>query len=553
MKMSKLACDNCGKNFKAESNLFKHRTTAKYCRKFNGIMFSCEKCRYIGKGMYDIQQHVMDCDNDAVEGVNYLERMTALEEERQSFQVRSSSLEAKLSKQALILVKAQLRLKMAEMQIKIYEEIIKKYTEFNPDDILEERNDGVHIHNVKNCRIPVIVHEFVEDNAEDPKPEKMALTVPKSRPRKLSDGKRVIYRAVPKAPDPPQDDEEQKEIIKKTDEEINAIQDAHFEETAGSIKADIEELLASIMENRVYTQNMVRIKKKMHKLIGRVNVDDYCEILRENVAALTKLFEGKQYDERKITKIMPKGLSALDMRLIRFKGYTNTDLEVDDIQTFKLSLEVQVIFPKVHIPFDAEIFHPSFNNYSVALFPLKFCIERLIINKYGFHNLVYADIAKSSEEDPFSFYTLEKTDGDKLFWKMDCRLEDFTHYFIDNVLPFCITLFRLLYSDVFGDNEFRVNYTSFSPITECDCEQLLHNILIMSDPMKCGNLLREIVKKGASIVPTTNDKFNLSGDDKIQQRRFKKYVDPEDTTVFFRMFDNISSTEVTQLYASKMA
>jgi hypothetical protein len=83
---------------------------------------------------------------------------------------------------------------------------------------------------------------------------------------------------------------------------------------------------------------------------------------------------------------------------------------------------------------------------------------------------------------------LEKIKEDKRCWKMECRLEDFSTDFADNVLPYCISLFRKIYKDVFEDNIYRPDYMTKSQILEFDCEQLVQNIILLAQPIKVFSL-----------------------------------------------------------------
>ena len=51
---------------------------------------------------------------------------------------------------------------------------------------------------------------------------------------------------------------------------------------------------------------------------------------------------------------------------------------------------------------------------------------------------------------------------------MDCRLENLIIELNRKILPYMISLFRKLYKDVFNDNEFRSNYTTFYSLTQYD-------------------------------------------------------------------------------------
>ena len=133
---------------------------------------------------------------------------------------------------------------------------------------------------------------------------------------------------------------------------------------------------------------------------------------------------------------------------------------------------------------------------------------------------------------------------------MDCRLEDFSNTFIDNILPYLINLFRKLYFDVFRDNEYRKDYKSKNILTECDCEQLLENIYKLANQKDFCNFLRNLVKNKATYFPTENDKCNLLGDDNMQKKRFASNKETSDNiiNIIKRLFDGISSEDAVDFY-----
>ena len=114
-----------------------------------------------------------------------------------------------------------------------------------------------------------------------------------------------------------------------------------------------------------------------------------------------------------------------------------------------------------------------------------------------------------------------------------------------------ISMFRKLYRDVFGDNDFRKDYNSKCQLTECDCEQLLQNIITVGQPKDFYNIVRTIVKNKATYTPTENDKFNLYGDDSLQRKRFHDKEDIDLVDIIKQLFDDITSEEAVDFYRSR--
>ena len=182
---------------------------------------------------------------------------------------------------------------------------------------------------------------------------------------------------------------------------------------------------------------------------------------------------------------------------------------------------------------------------------MKKNLERYLFNRYDFWNIVYLQLPKNTKDDPYSFYILERVTKEKRYWKMDCRLEDVSSNLIANILPIMMGMFRKLYKDVFGDNDFRNDFSSKCQITECDCEQLLQNIILISQPKEFYNLVRDMVVSKATYIPTENDKFNLYGDDSLQRKRFHDKEDVDLVDIIKQLFDDITSVQAVDFYRSR--
>lgn len=312
-------------------------------------------------------------------------------------------------------------------------------------------------------------------------------------------------------------------------------------------KKIFNECFEQIKKNRFYSKSMEELKKTKTKIIDLIPYIEYEVLLREHVSTLENIFKEKEYNDKKILNTIPKSMSALDMRILQYSNYINTELEMDDIQKLKKSLSIFNSSPEFYTKFVCIDFFKKFFNYGSVVFSLKESIELYLFNTYDFNNVIYTPLKQSTDKDPYSFYILESMKQQKRYWKMDCRLEDLSNNFIYNIKPYLIKLFRKIYFDVFHDNLYRLDYKTANVITEYDCEQLLRNIYTMANQKQFCVFLRNIVKEKATYIPTENDKFNIYGDDCLQKKRFsnikEKEISDDKIQLAKLLFDGISIEE----------
>ena len=332
------------------------------------------------------------------------------------------------------------------------------------------------------------------------------------------DKKRKSYRTIRKC-------------IKLKKEELNNVNVSDVDQNINSkldnfpdineVKNDIDLLLEKLKESRIYIKILSEIKKKRLSIFVKLPLEEYKKILLNNIEKIYDVFKIKKYNDKKIKNIISKGLSSLESRIIRYQNYINSHLEVEDLELLLENLKLHINFPKKFNPYNNKWFCEKLYNYSIVVFPIEKIIKYFLYNYYNFFNIIYLPLPKSLEKDPYSFYILEKVNKNKRYWSMDCRLEELGSNISNNILPYMIDKFRKIYYDVFGDNTFRKDYNK-TEITEYDCEQLIQNIILLSQPIKFCNLLRFSVYKEAKYIPTENDKFNLYGDDILQKKKFQK-------------------------------
>ena len=310
----------------------------------------------------------------------------------------------------------------------------------------------------------------------------------------------------------------------------------------------IDQIFKNIETSRQYIQKLDEIKEYRRKMFGKINIFKYIELIQLHNLRLQKIAEVKNHDKRKTKEIISRTLTSLESRLILFEGYTSSTIDIDDLKKFEKSIEL--LYPETEcVPFKHQDFLKNFKTYGLAVMDIKDYFEKMTVRTNGCWNVIYLPIAKSSLDDPYSFYYLDKIDKDKdkRHWKMICRLEDLSNDIIDSTVPFCIQLARQIYRDVFNDNSYRRDFSAKSTILNSEFLQLLHNIRAMSNPIKFCKTLQSVVIGSCTYTSNEKDKFNLSADDKVQQKKFN-VVDKHDNSVFantiHQLFDDIQPNEI---------
>ena len=612
-----LVCDRCRIFCETAKHLMDHKKTTQHCQKYQDIIFVCRRCNFNIKDIKNIEDHGKVCTGEniihdpPVEMVNLKQQV---DDEKSLLMIKNTQLENNLKNRDITIMNLQLKLKFEKMKNKIYADIIQTQTNINLENIIQEYEDSVHIYNFENGSIPIVVHDFM-DQVE--KTEKYTLKTPKPNTKKkikkiqIGDSAELVIEDnfkgenMNNSNETKQDETKQdetkhgetkhdetkhdemkhdemkhdetkhkktyrtvkkyiktsekelgtklKQDVVRVDKEIDQIVYNNFDVSCKEITEKIESLFTHIENSRKYTFNLFLIQKLRKKLLGKLNLEEYTLLLQDHIKRLESIFSKKNYNNKKITKIIYNSLTPLDMRLVYYKGYTNVTIEIDELQKFALTLDILIEHPKQFIPYDKYLFFNNIKNYGLALFEIQDCIERCLINRYGFNNIMYLSRDKEKTTDPYSFYTLEKVGAERC-WKMECRLEDFAIDFIDNVLPYCVNIFRKIYKDVFSDNIYRKDYMGKTQITEFDCEQLIQNIILMGQPMKLCKIFQDIIITNSTFTLTESDKLNLHSDDKLQQKKFAsgECGNGDDIEGIIKsLFDGISKEDVDDVLSSR--
>jgi hypothetical protein len=347
-------------------------------------------------------------------------------------------------------------------------------------------------------------------------------------------------------------EEEKKEIVQEVEKKLLETSKKYFDEDKETILNIIKDRFNLFQKEKTISHLKV-IKDKRPKLLKFVGYEDYIKILENHLKKLECIID-KNLDQNK--KYYLNCFSVLDSRLLNLNCWNNESINLEEIERFHIGLE------KVKNEFELfsiQNLMKSILTYDLALSGLKQILKREIPNKAGFHNLIFiikgeieGKVIEINTEDPYSFYTLEKTEKKFRFWRMDCRLEEVTHELRNNILKYCIEQFRKLYFLIFNDNTLREDYFSYSPIFELEAEQILQNIQTVNNFYKFNKIVKEIVKEHCFYTPSIMDKFHLYGDDKIQQRNFKKLSEydytPELIDNLMQLFDDPTEEELKKVF-----
>lgn len=433
-----------------------------------------------------------------------------------------------------IISELKAKLKIEQMKSKVYKTLLEKQG-IDTTEYIDERKDGVHFYQGK---IQLFIHGEDDEVKEVMFEKKDKKQVYRSVNNKIITDVVLI--------------EENEKKVAKFETEIKKIIDEKSNVSVKEITDWINTTIKEIKDMRVFTTLLDKIATSRTKLLGKLNINEYMNVLKNNVILFESVLREKGFDTKKISQTVSKTLSSLDKRLIHYGDYFDSSLTADELNNFKMCLRVSTIYEKKFKIFDFNNFYEKFNNYSICLFPIRETLKRLLYNPHGFSSIIYISLPKSLKDDPFSFYLLEKIENEKRKWKLDCRLEDFSRTISVNLLNMCIALFRKIYFDVYHDNIYRPDFRKF-PIFTQDTEQLLHNILCITREISFCNLLRELTVKNATYTPSKElDKFNLTSDDPHSRKLFSLSSDKPETTLLaiYRMFDNITQTQSNEFRLS---
>ena len=521
-----MECEYCLLSFENEELLKKHNIECETCNKYKNILFTCKKCDFSTVGLINIDKHI---ENNCVEKVDDI-----------SYEIISDDTPVRENIDNSILQRIEKKIDDLITYTKSENKPeTKKLKNFDNKKNLSEI-DNIDIY--KNTNYDNIINTINNDYM--------------SNCSSLSDTKKSVYKTLKsqlELREETADDKNKIDLIFNQLEKKKMENTEYIKETENTFK----QCFNTIKKQRSFSKHLDNIKKLRFTLINVLPYSTYINLIEYHNKKLVAIFKEKDYNEKKIIEYVSKSMNNIDLRLLNYGKYYETYLEVDEIHKMKDSLKFfNSSLPKF-VPFNKDHFFQNFFNYGLVVFTIKDNIECYISNIYGLNNLIYIPIKNSNIDDPYSFYTLEHTNiekkSEKRYWKLDCRLEDLTKSFIDNIKPYCIKLFRKLYYDTFKDNDYRDNYKTANMVMEFDCEQLLQNIFLLCDIHALSIIFRNSIVNTCSYIPSKNDRVNLYSDDTYQKKKFLSKKD--NSNILFEtvklLFDTISNEEVVDFYRNK--
>ena len=291
-----------------------------------------------------------------------------------------------------------------------------------------------------------------------------------------------------------------------------------------------------LKECKTYKKQLTIIKQQRQSRIQSLGLYKYTELCNDNIKQISEIFINKGFKGKKLENIIQKSLNPLDSRLTKYGKYYDNCIDIDEINVLKDTLNIWRKERTHYEVFDFSEICTGLNNYGTIISKVEEIIKINIVDKNKFNNIIYVEFS-STNKDPYSFYLLCKTENNKKYWKMDCRLEDFSLNLREYLFEYLIRNFRSMYHDVFSDNDYRKNYKDHCQFTECDMGLLYNNILTLSNFTMFNRIIKDIVKNNCNYKPSDNDILNVTKDDPLRDINYCKNLNITEDEIHKRIFE----------------
>lgn len=323
--------------------------------------------------------------------------------------------------------------------------------------------------------------------------------------------------------------------FEKKDEKIEKIP-TKIQDDIKTPQVNITQTIEKLKDCKTYKNQLNAIKQERKSLLKTLGIKKYTELCNDNIQQVTDIFVSKGFKGKKLETIIQKSLNSLDSRLTKYGKYYDNCIDIDEINMLKETLEIWRKDRKKYEIFSFAELCENLNNYGSVISTIEEIIKTNIVDKNGLNNIIYCEFSEKTN-DPYSFYFLDKIVDGKKYWKMDCRLEDFSINFRDYLIEYLIKNFRNMYRDVFADNDYREDYKNHCQFTECDLGLLYSNILTLSNFTNLNNLIKKIIKSNCSYTRKENDIFNITKDDPLKDKNYCRNLHVKETEIHNRIFD----------------
>ena len=313
----------------------------------------------------------------------------------------------------------------------------------------------------------------------------------------------------------------------------------------------IERCFVKLREGNVDKSVLREMRDARLLLLGHVSIKEYTTILRQHIARIRKLV--CRTPSVDVDRVVHDAITPLDMRLMRLDGYSDHNMDKDEMDILRAALNVMTVHPRKFVPLNVSTVYLNSQDYGVVMCKTEDILERVLVNQYGFHSIIYVPWRDSDAGDPYAFYILKYVKNGQRFWDLDSRLEDFSALFSNTLLSYMVKMFKEMYYDLFHDNQYREDYDDDgTQLVTCDFPQLLKNIFSVCCPQTFAWLVCSVIRKHATYRPTPNDLFNFTKEEPSQRRRLKSAEQDMDVIndIVPLLFDDITPEESEEFYKS---
>ena len=319
--------------------------------------------------------------------------------------------------------------------------------------------------------------------------------------------------------------------------------------TLDEICENIKNHIDDIKQSKNYSKILLKIKLLRLNLLKYYTYTEYKDYIVANINDIKNVFKQRKCDDKKIDLILKtKVLFPLELRLLYMYDFEKTNIEIEHIHFISECYEYKIKNIEKNQIFDFNQMIKYFTTYNICFIDIHTMIDMYVKN---IDNIIYLDLPKSNNDDPFSFYYLENI-AKKKKWRMDCRLDETISDFVIKYIEYSVSIFRDIYYRIFKDNEYRSNIYTSNEIFDYECKKIVKNLIIVSDYVKFIKYFQNSIIKYKTYTPTDNDNFRLKSDDKILKKQFETYREKDYTSDIHKtislLFDNIKPLEIIEIY-----
>lgn len=344
-------------------------------------------------------------------------------------------------------------------------------------------------------------------------------------------------------------EDEIKLVVKNAENELNERGWKYFNFTKEEILNYIDDHFRLYINDRKVSY-LELIKDRRCKLLKFYSLEEYTTLCHSHLKKIENIDGKLKWRNEQV-------FSLLECRLLFLSGYSGKDLSLDEMAMINLGLEYKR-FSSTLKPFNKMDFYKKLQTIDLAYCSLPTILRMELVKPDGLRNLVFTNSnLKQKLDDPFTYYYLDKVEKDKRLWKMDWRLMELAEGLKNNLLSYMKDLFKKFYYTTNKDNTYRKDRSS-KQLGEMirECEQLLENIILISNYSKYLGMLQNLIKENCFYVCTINDKIDLSSDDKELAKSYEninnKNYEDETLVNINDLFEDMSKEDVIKLYKERI-